>query len=77
MGDELPVDVNLITPGAFVGEVVMKSEITPFLRAALERECQIQPGTDMLFEMIPAYMEFFGLPNFTPEALRRVEKIDY
>lgn len=77
LGDELPVDVNLITPGTFVGEVVMKSEITPFLRAALERDCQIQPGTDMLFEMIPAYMEFFGLPNVTPETLRKVAKVGY
>jgi shikimate dehydrogenase len=77
LGDELPVDVNLITPGTFVGEVVMKSEITPFLRAALKRDCQIQPGTDMLFEMIPAYMEFFGLPNVTPEALHKVAKVDY
>ena len=75
--DELPMEVGAITPGSFVGEVVMKSEITPFLRAAMERDCQIQPGTDMLFEMIPAYMEFFGLPDVTPSALRRVAKIDY
>lgn len=76
-GDELPVDIHALPPGSFVGEVVMKSEITPFLRAAMERDCQIQPGTDMLFEMIPAYMEFFGLPEVTPEALRKVAKIDY
>jgi shikimate dehydrogenase len=76
-GDELPVDIHALTPGSFVGEVVMKSEITPFLHAAMKRDCQIQPGTDMLFEMIPAYMEFFGLPEVTPEALRKVAKIDY
>jgi shikimate dehydrogenase len=76
-GDELPVEVSLIAPGTFVVEVVMKSEITPFLRAAQERDCRIQPGTDMLFEMIPAYMEFFDLPNVTPERLRKVAKIEY
>jgi shikimate dehydrogenase len=25
----------------------------------------------MLFEQIPAYLEFFGLPTTTPEQLRR------
>ncbi|OAT27614.1 shikimate 5-dehydrogenase I alpha [Buttiauxella brennerae ATCC 51605] len=75
--DELPLDVFAITPGSFVGEVVMKNEITPFLHAATQRDCQIQPGTDMLFEMIPAYMAFFGLPEVTPEMLRNVAKIDY
>jgi shikimate dehydrogenase len=26
----------------------------------------------MLFEQIPAYLEFFGLPTTTPEQLRRL-----
>ena len=30
--DPLPMDVERIAPGTFVGEVVMKQEITPFLR---------------------------------------------
>ena len=50
-------------PRAFVGEVVMKPEITPFLAAARARGCSYQVGTDMLFEQIPAYLEFFGLPD--------------
>ena len=33
-GDALPMDVARISPSAFVGEVVMKQEITPFLAAA-------------------------------------------
>ena len=32
--DPLPMDVDRISPGTFVGEVVMKQEITPFLQAA-------------------------------------------
>jgi len=32
-GDPLPMDVARIAPSAFVGEVVMKQEITPFLAA--------------------------------------------
>jgi shikimate dehydrogenase len=76
-GDPLPIDVDRIARSTFVGEVVMKQEITPFLRAACEKGCDIQVGTDMLFEQIPAYLEFFGLPTTTPDELRRVATIVY
>ncbi len=75
--DPLPMDVDRIDPSTFVGEVVMKQEITPFLRAARARGCEIQIGTDMLFEQIPAYLEFFGFPTTTADELRRVAKITY
>ena len=76
-GDPLPLDVERISPSAFVGEVVMKEERTPFLRAARARGCDVQPGIDMLFEQIPAYLEFFGFPTTTPDELRRVARIVY
>jgi shikimate dehydrogenase len=76
-GDPLPMDVDRIAPSTFVGEVVMKQEITPFLAAAKSRGCQIQIGTDMLFEQIPAYLEFFGFRTTTPEELRTVAQISY
>jgi len=76
-GDPLPVDVDRIAPGTFVGEVVMKQEMTAFLRAAQARGCRFQVGTDMLFEQIPAYLEFFGFPTTTPENLRAIAKIRY
>jgi shikimate dehydrogenase len=76
-GDPLPLDVARIEPGAFVGEVVMKQEITPFLRAAMEKGCRTQIGTDMLFEQIPAYLEFFGFPTTTADELRDVARIRY
>lgn len=75
--DPLPFDVHRIEPEAFVGEVVMKSEFTPLLRAAQARGCRVQVGADMLFEMIPAYLEFFGYGSATPEALRAVARIGY
>ncbi|MBI3143673.1 MAG: ThiF family adenylyltransferase, partial [Pseudogulbenkiania sp.] len=75
--DPLPFDVSRIAPGTFVGEVVMKSEYTPLLRAAMDKGCQVQVGTDMLFEMIPAYLEFFGFGTTTPEELRAVAQIKY
>ncbi len=76
-GDPLPIDMSLVAPTTFVGEVVMKSEVTPFLRAAIERGCETQVGTDMLFEQIPAYLEFFGFGTATPDELREVQQIQY
>jgi shikimate dehydrogenase len=76
-GDPLPMDVERIAPSTFVGEVVMKQEITPFLAAARARGCQVQVGTDMLFEQIPAYLEFFGFRTTTAEELRDVARISY
>ena len=75
--DALPVDVTRLAPSTFVGEVVMKQEITPLLEAARARGCRYQVGTDMLFEMIPAYLEFFGFGTATPEQLRAVAKVAY
>ncbi len=75
-GDPMPMDVARIAPQAFVGEVVMKREMTAFLQAAQALGCRFQVGTDMLFEMIPAYLEFFGLPTTTPENLRAVARLD-
>ena len=75
--DPLPMDVTRIAPSTFVSEVVMKSEMTPFLAAARERGCQYQVGTVMLFEQIPAYLEFFGFRTTTPEELRSVAQISY
>ena len=41
------------------------------------RGCRYQIGTDMLFEQIPAYLEFFGFPSTTADDLRKVAKIAY
>jgi shikimate dehydrogenase len=30
----------------------------------------------MLFEMIPAYLEFFGFPGTTPDRLRALARLD-
>ena len=76
-GDPLPMDMSRLDSGTFVGEVVMKQAITPFLAAAKERGCEVQVGTDMLFEQIPAYLEFFGFPSTTPDRLRALAKIEY
>lgn len=74
-GDPLPVDVERLSPQTFVGEVVMRTEMTAFLAAAQARGCRIQVGSDMLFEMIPAYLEFFGYPTATADQLRAVARL--
>ena len=76
-GDPLPFDVARIDASAMVGEVVMKTEHTPLLQAALAKGCGVQVGTDMLFEMIPAYLEFFGYGTATADELRAVARIKY
>jgi shikimate dehydrogenase len=76
-GDPLPFDIDRLAPSTFVGEVVMHQAITPLLEAAQARGCRIQVGTDMLFEMIPAYLEFFGLGTATPDELRALAQIRY
>lgn len=76
-GDPLPMDVTRLAPTTFVGEVVMKQETTPFLAAARARGCPTQIGIDMLFEMIPAYLEFFGFGETTADELRALARVSY
>ena len=76
-GDPLPLDVSRLSPETFVGEVVMRQETTAFLAAAQARGCKTQVGSDMLFEQIPAYLEYFNFPTTTAEELRRVAQLSY
>jgi shikimate dehydrogenase len=76
-GDPLPMDVSRLLPDTFVGEVVMKAETTAFLAAVQARGCRTQVGADMLYEQIPAYLEYFGLPTTTAEVLRSGAQLSY
>ena len=44
---------------------------------AQARGLDVQVGADMLFEMIPAYLEFFGFGTASADALRAVAQIRY
>ena len=70
--DPLPMNIAEVKAEAWVGDVVMTPEMTPLLKAARTRGCRIQVGTDMLFDQIPAYLDYFGLPAATPERLRQI-----
>jgi len=72
--DPLPVATDRIAPGTFVGEVVLADD-TPLLAAARARGCPTQAGTEMLFEQIPAYLDFFGLPSTDADTLRRLARL--
>ena len=76
-GDPLPIDMSLLASTTFVGEVVMKTAVTPFLRAARDRGCETQVGVDMLFEQIPANLEFLGFGTATPDEVRNLAQIEY
>ena len=74
-GDPLPMDVSRIAPETFVGEVVMRTEMTAFLQSAKSRGCQVQVGSDMLYEQIPAYLSYFGFQTTTAEVLRNSARL--
>ncbi|HEX6441358.1 MAG TPA: shikimate dehydrogenase [Stellaceae bacterium] len=76
-GDPLPFDPERLSAGALVGDVVLGSGMTPLLQAAARRGCQTLIGTDMLFEQIPAYLNFFGFGHATTDELRARAKIKY
>ncbi len=74
-GDPLPFDVARLDASTFVADVVMAEQTTPLLGAAHAIGCPTQAGTDMLFEQIPAYLEFFGFGTATPDELRVAAKL--
>jgi shikimate dehydrogenase len=75
--DPFPFDPRRLDRRTFVGEVVLSTEVTPLLREAAARGCRYQVGTDMLFEQIPAYLEFFGYGEATTGDLRATARISY
>ena len=74
-GDPLPMDPSRLSPSALVGEVVLKPDTTALLAAAQARGLACVTGLDMLFEQIPAYLEFFGFPSATADELRETAEI--
>ena len=75
--DPLLFDPERLSPGALVGDVVLGAGVTPLLDAAARRGCRTLVGTDMLFEQIPAYLDFFGFGHATTDELRALAQIAY
>ena len=62
-GDPMPVDVSLLSPSTYVGEVVMKQETTAFLAAARARGCEIQIGIACYSSRFPRISNSSAFPQ--------------
>lgn len=60
-GDPMPCDVERMSKGAALVDILMKNQPTPLVRAARARGLVAQPGYEMMIQQIPLYLEFFGL----------------
>lgn len=58
--DAMPIDVEALTPGMLVAEIIMTPETTPLLAAAAARGCGVHPGLPMLEAQIVAMARFLG-----------------
>lgn len=58
--DPLPFDLERLTPGALVADIVVSSSETPLLREAAARGFRTHRGIYMLSEQVRSYAEFFG-----------------
>lgn len=66
-GDPLPLDLDGVESTTLVADAVNKPGLTPLLVAAQQKGCAIQAGRDMLLEMVPAYLAFFGFAGASVE----------
>ncbi|BAN25282.1 shikimate dehydrogenase family protein [Caballeronia insecticola] len=57
-GDPLPIDVSRLPATAFVGDVVTKPPLTPFIEAARARGCTTVTGTQMFGRVCDAIVDY-------------------
>ncbi|WP_277185829.1 shikimate dehydrogenase [Caballeronia sp. BR00000012568055] len=57
-GDPLPIDISRLNPATFVGDVVTKPPLTPFIEAARARGCPTVTGTQMFGRVCDAIVEY-------------------
>lgn len=60
-GDPLPLDVQRLSSGAAVVDILMKNQPTPLLQACARRGITAHPGYEMMLQQMPEYLGFFGL----------------
>lgn len=57
-GDPLPIDVSRLSSTTFVGDVVTKPPVTPFIEAARARGCPTVTGTQMFGRVCDAIVDY-------------------
>ncbi|SAL21687.1 shikimate 5-dehydrogenase [Caballeronia peredens] len=57
-GDPLPIDVSRLPATTFVGDVVTKPPLTPFIEAARARGCTTVTGTQMFGRVCDAIVDY-------------------
>lgn len=68
--DRLPFDPRPLGAQAVVVDILMMPRPTPLLRACAELGIQAVPGHEMLLQQVPAYLDFFNMPQIA-QALRK------
>lgn len=63
LDDPLPIDVDRLSPGAAVVDILMKNQPTPLLRACRARGITAHPGFEMMVQQVPEYLRFFGFDD--------------
>jgi shikimate dehydrogenase len=61
--DPLPFDIERVKGDAIVADIVMKPKVTPLLKLAQERGCDIRYGAGMLDAQVELAMRFFALTS--------------
>lgn len=61
--DPLPFDPRALLAQAAVVDILMMPRPTPLLRACAELSIQAVPGHEMLLQQVPAYLDFFDMPE--------------
>lgn len=72
--DALPFNPDVLTSQATVVDILMMAQPTPLLRACAERGLQAVPGHEMLLQQVPAYLDFFDMPEIA-HSLRKPSSV--
>jgi shikimate dehydrogenase len=69
--DPLPIDVSRLNASTFVGDVVTKPPLTPFIAAARARGCPTVTGTHMFERVCDAIVDYLLAETPRPIAAKR------